>query len=140
MTAVYESVIFTNKEARFVVNTIYSYSQNRAIGNPDFPGALVPFSAGDLEISTSILAKTNLFIQNSSKPIIFTQAEAKLMQTLFFNYMQVHGKAQGDLEWTYYMKFDPSTQQLVVDTLRKIGARMPNFAPTNEYPKIGIGS
>ena len=67
-------------------------------------------------------------------PFALTQPEAKLMQYLYNNYLQGHGKPQGDIDWTYYIRFDGAAQQLIINVMRKIGCIVPNLPP-GTYPQ-----
>src|SRR5271157_1073381 len=103
----YESVTFLSQEAQFVANTMFAWSQNRAVGSETDQGAVVPITKSERQKALDIVAKVNAQIKNaSSGPIAFTQPEAQMMTYLYIKYIQTHGKPQGDLDWTYYIRFD----------------------------------
>lgn len=131
----YESVVFIPKEAQFVEKTMSEYSQNQALGHTSDAGSTVPVNTLERAISFSILQKVRSQLTNSAKPpISFTEQEAKLMQYLYTNYLTSHGKPQGDLDWTYWVRLSTNSQALVVNVLRKVGAILPNY-PSYTYPQ-----
>ena len=133
--AIYDSVVFLPQEASFVESTMQAYSQNRAVGGETDQGAAVPVTRTEIAKANSILAKVRGQIQDPNvAPIAFTQDEAQLMQYLYNNYIQGHGKPQGDMDWTYYVRLRDGSTQLVINVLRKIGAITPNL-PTTTYPQ-----
>lgn len=133
--AIYDSVTFTPAEAQFVQNTMFAYSQNQAIANNTDAGSSTPITKVEREKALSIVGKVRGQItQAIPTPIAFTEAEAALMQYLYNNYIQVHGKPQGDLDWTYYIRLDDNSRQLVINVMRKIGCIVPDL-PTSTYPQ-----
>src|SRR5277367_5462658 len=97
----FEHVIFLREEAQFVQNTIYFVSVNRAVGDETDQGAVVPFTAVELAMANSILAKVRGQIgqpEGKKVPIVFTDKEAQMMVGLYIRYVQGHGKPQGDLD------------------------------------------
>lgn len=138
MAPAFESVIFRREEAQFVQNTMYYVSQNRAVGDETDQGAVVPFSKPELALANSILAKVRGQIGQAEPktPISFTEAEAKLMCYLYINYVQGHGKPQGDLDWNYFIRFDTNTQALVQNVIHKLGSNV-NFVTGQIYPAGG---
>ena len=134
MAAIYESVLFLHAEAQFVQNTMFAYSQNQAVANNTDAGGATPITQIERDKALSIVAKVRKQISSPTIPISFTEAEAQLMQRLYIQYIQVHGKPQGDLDWTYWIHFDDSARQLVVNVIRKVGGIMPTF-PASTYPQ-----
>ena len=133
----YESVIFLKEEAQFVQSTMQAYSQNLAVGGETDQGAAVPVTKYEQGLANSILSKVRPQISNPrSGPISFTEPEAKLMVYLYINYVQGHGKPQGDLDWTYYIRFDTNTQALVQNVIYKLGSTA-NFVTGSIYPAGG---
>ena len=131
----YESVTFLPAEAQFVLTTMISISQNQAVGGESDQGAVVPFPRSERQKALDIIAKVQPQATNpNSGPISFTQDEAKLMSYFYIQYIQTHGKPQGDLDWTYYIRFDQTTTQLIVNIIRKLGGNIANF-PTQTYPQ-----
>lgn len=132
----YESVIFLPAEAQFVESTMRAYSQNQAVGGETDHGAAVPITGIEKQIALDILSKVRIQIMGSgSNPISFTATEASLMQYLYNNYLQCHGKPQGDLDWNYYTRFDGAATQLLINVMRKIGCILPNL-PTGRNPNF----
>lgn len=135
MPPAYEAVIFIPAEAQFVESTMRAFSQNRAVGSETDQGAVVPITQVELDSALCILNKVRAQVQGEFKtPIVFTQAEAQLMQYLYNRYLQGHGKPQGDIDWTYYTRFDDSAQQLIINVMRKVGCIVPNL-PAGTYPQ-----
>jgi hypothetical protein len=133
--AIYESVVFIREEAQFVESTMQAYSQNRAVGGETDQGAAVPVTKTEIQKANDILAKVRAQVQDPNKtPISFTQDEAALMQYLYNNYLQGHGKPQGDIDWTYYIRFSDSSQQLIINVMRKVGCIIPNL-PAGTFPQ-----
>jgi hypothetical protein len=136
--AIYESVIFTLTEAQFVESTMLAYSQNQAVGGTTDNGAAVPITQIEKQKGLDILSKVRVQIMDPSRsPITFTSDEAALMQYLYNNYLQGHGKPQGDLDWGYYIRFDTMATQLIINVMRKIGCIIPDL-PSGVYPKTGF--
>lgn len=132
--AAYESVVFIPEEAAFVQSTMQAYSQNMAVGGETDNGAAVPITRSERTKALDILAKVRSQIGSPNPtPISFTPDEAALMQYLYNNYLQGHGKPQGDLDWTYWIRFDTTSQQLIINVMRKIGCIIPNL-PSGAYP------
>jgi len=130
----FESVVFIPEEAQFVQNTMFAFSQNQAVGNTSDAGSVAPITKSERDKALSILAKVRSQVADPAKnPIVFTQDEALLMQYLYLKLIQTHGKPQGDLDWTYYIRFNDITMQLVVNVINKIGGRLDNF-PSDTYP------
>jgi hypothetical protein len=131
----YESVTFLPAEAQFVANTMFAWSQNQAVGSESDQGAVVPITKSERQKALDIVAKVNKQISNaSSGPISFTQPEAYMMTYLYIKYIQTHGKPQGDLDWTYYIRFDDTSNQLIVNIIRKLGGNVSNL-PATTYPQ-----
>lgn len=132
----YESVTFLPAEAQFVESTMRAYSQNQAVGGETDNGAAVPITGIEKQIALDILSKVRIQIMDQEHaPLSFTSAEASLMQYLYNNYLQGHGKPQGDLDWNYYTRFDSIATQLIINVMRKIGCIVPNL-PTGKYPNF----
>jgi hypothetical protein len=130
----YDAVIFTSQEAQFVESTMRAYSQNQAVGGETDNGAAVPITKGEVQKALDILSKVRVQIVDPNRaPISFTSDEASLMQYLYNNYLQGHGKPQGDLDWTYYIRFDDISTQLIISVMRKVGCMVPDL-PTSTYP------
>lgn len=137
MAPAYLSVVFISEEAQFVQSTMFSWSQNQAVGGETDNGAVVPVTRAEIATANSILAKVRGQITDPSKaPISFTKEEAQLMQYLYNKYLQGHGKPQGDLDWTYYIRFDTNTQQLIQNVLVKIGSSI-SISPGQIFPSSG---
>jgi hypothetical protein len=135
MPPIYESVTLLPAEAQFIESTIRAFSQNRAVGGETDQGAVVDITKTEIQKSLDILAKVRAHIQSQFQvPISFTQDEARLMQYLYNNYLQGHGKPQGDLDWTYYIRFDDNAQQLIINVMRKVGCNVSNLPPST-YPQ-----
>lgn len=133
--AIYESVVFLPVEAQFVESTMQAYSQNMAVGGETDQGAAVPVTKLERTKALSILSKVRSQIMDAAKaPISFAPDEAALMQYLYNNYLQGHGKPQGDLDWTYWVRFDSQSTQLIINVMRKIGCIIPNL-PSGTYPQ-----
>jgi|SRR5665213_1515743 len=130
----YDAVVFIPEEAQFVESTMRAYSQNQAAGGETDNGATVPITLGEKQKALDIISKVRTQIMDANKsPIVFTPEEAALMQYLYNNYLQGHGKPQGDLDWTYWIRFDDSSRQLIINIMRKIGCNMGAY-PTSVYP------
>jgi hypothetical protein len=135
MSAPYESVVFIPAEAQFVQNTMFQFSQNQAVANNTDAGGATPITQAERLKALDIVGKVRKQITDPTHaPIAFTEAEAQLMQRLYVQYIQVHGKPQGDLDWTYWVHFDDSSRQLVINVIRKVGGLMPNL-PASSYPQ-----
>jgi hypothetical protein len=130
----YESVTFLPQEAQFVANTMFAWSQNRAVGSETDQGAVVPITKSERQKALDIVKKVNTQIQNAnSGPISFTQAEAQMMIYLYTKYLQGHGRPQGDLYPTYWITFDTSAQALIINVLGKLGCNT-GIYPSNRWP------
>lgn len=137
MPPVYQSVVFLPEEAQFVQATMFAWSQNQAVGGETDNGAVVPVTRGEIATANSILAKVRSQIGDPSKtPISFTEGEAQLMQYLYNKYLQGHGKPQGDLDWTFWIRFDTNSQQLIENVLRKVGSNIA-ISPGQIFPNAG---
>lgn len=135
MPPIYESVIFLPAEAQFVESTMRAYSQNRAVGGETDQGAAVPVTKSEVHKALDILRKVREQMKsNFQTPISFTSEEAALMQYLYNNYLQGHGKPQGDIDWTYYIRFDDTSRQLIINVMRKVGCIISNLPP-GTYPQ-----
>jgi len=133
----YDAVVFTKPEAQFVESTMQAYSQNQAAGGETDNGAAVPITGLERQKALNILSKVHCQVMDESQlPISFTSEEAALMSYLYINYLQGHGKAQGDLSPTYWITFDVSAQALIISVLKKIGCNV-NIMPSNRYPFSG---
>jgi len=131
----YDSVVFIPAEAQFVQNTMFAFSQNQAVANNTDAGSATPITKNERLKALDIVSKVRKQLTDPAHlPIAFTEAEAQLMQRLYVQYIQVHGKPQGDLDWTYWIHFDDNARQLVINVIRKIGGIMPNM-PTSTYPQ-----
>lgn len=104
------SITFIPAEANFVQSSMQVYFQNRS--------AMITDVGRDL--AGTILVKVRASMQDGI-PINFEQPEVKLMQYLFTNLLQGHGKPNADLDWTYWVHFDPNTRQLITNVLNKLG-------------------
>lgn len=135
MPPVYEAVTFIPPEAQFIANVMQAYSQNRALGSESDAGSVGPVTQVEISLALSIVSKVNnQIMQKDKRPISFTSEESYLMQRLFTTYIQTHGKPQGDIDWTYYIRLDSTSTQLVVNILRKLGSNIQNL-PSLTYPQ-----
>ena len=135
MAPAYENVVFIKAEGEFVQSTMFSYSQNQALGGQSDSGSAVPVTRAEITKALSILSKVRKQLQDPAKAsICFTEAEAKLMMYLYINYIAMHGKPQGDLDWTYWVRLDDSSRQIVINVIRKLGGVVPNL-PATTYPQ-----
>ena len=133
----YESVIFLPAEANFVQSTMFAFSQNQAVGSESDQGSVGPVSKPEIVLALSILSKVRIQISQVVKvAIVFTEQAAQLMVYLYNKYLQCHGKPQGDLDWTYYIRFDTNTQALIQNTMVKLGS-LPTIAPGQIFPASG---
>lgn len=132
----YDSVVFIPAEAQFVQSTMFAFSQNQALDNNTDAGSSSPVTTTERAKALSIVNKVRAQLTRSGSiqtPITFTEGEAKLMQYLYTNYLQCHGKPQGDLDWNYWVRLDTNSTQLLINVMRKIGCIVPNL-PTGRYP------
>lgn len=135
MAPAFESVVFIQAEAEFVQSTMFSYSQNQALGGQSDSGSAVPVTRGEITTALSILSKVRKQLQDPNKnPISFTESEAQLMTYLYIKYIAMHGKPQGDLDWTYWVRLDDSSRQIVINVIRKLGGNVSNL-PATTYPQ-----
>lgn len=134
MIPAYESVLFIPAELQFVESTMRAYSQNQAVGGTTDNGAAVSVNRSEIQTALDILSKVRAQITEPTVAIKFTQPEAQLMQYLYNNYLQGHGKPQGDLDWTYYIRFSDSSAQLIINVMKKIGCNVSNL-PASTYPQ-----
>lgn len=133
--AAQSNVIFVPDEARFVQVTMQAFSQNQPLSNETDSGGQPGISPTERVLVLSILSKVRIQMSYPTQPISFTEAEAGLAQRMYFHYLETHGKPQGDQDFAYYIRLKDTSVQLVVNVLRKFGAKLPNYV-SDTYPPM----
>lgn len=109
------SVIFISDEANLIQSVITPYSQIEGHANADT----------DRIIARSILLKVReQILSHFLLPINFTEQEIILLQQILTRYITTHGKPAGDIEATYWVRFDMTTRQLLANILNKVGENL----------------
>ena len=110
------SIMFISDEANLIQSLLTPYSQVEGTANPD----------ADRILCRSILMKVReQILSHFTIPIILTESETNVLQQILTRYITLHGKPPGDLEATYWVRFDMTTRQLIVNILNRIGENLP---------------